>query len=109
MRKSRVYEHVFRVSAKDIDRLGHVNNVVYLRYAQDAAIAHWRSAVADEHRDRLVWVVRRHEIDYLKPAMEHDELVARTWVGEANGATFERFIDIKRLQDQELLVRVKSV
>jgi acyl-CoA thioester hydrolase len=109
MGQPRVYEHVFRVLAKDIDRLGHVNNVVYLRYAQDAAIAHWRSAVAEGHRDSLVWVVRRHEIDYLKPALEHDELMARTWVGEASGATFERFIEIHRLRDRELLVRVKSV
>ena len=109
MRKPGVFEHTFQVAPEDIDRLGHVNNVVYLRYAQDAAVAHWRSAVAEEHRDSLVWVVRRHEIDYLKPALEHDELLARTWVGEASGATFERFIEIHRPSDCELLVRVKSV
>ncbi len=76
-----VFEHAFRVSPEDIDRLGHVNNVVYLRYAQDAAVAHWYAVVDQEHRDSMVWVVRRHEIDYLKPALENDELVARTWVG----------------------------
>ncbi|MGO9469687.1 MAG: hypothetical protein ACLQVF_36755 [Isosphaeraceae bacterium] len=33
-----VFEHPFRVSSEDIDLLGHVNNVVYLRYTQDAAL-----------------------------------------------------------------------
>ncbi len=35
-----VFEHPFRVASDDIDLLGHVNNVVYLRYTQDAAFAH---------------------------------------------------------------------
>ena len=45
MGRPRVFEHAFMVAPKDIDRLGHVNNVVYLRYAQDAAVAHWYSVV----------------------------------------------------------------
>jgi acyl-CoA thioester hydrolase len=109
MTQTSVHEHSIRVASADIDRLGHVNNVVYLRYAQDAAVAHWRSAVPAEHRDSLVWVVRRHESDYLKPALEGDELLARTWVGEASGATFERFIEIVRPRDGERLAKVRSV
>ncbi len=109
MGQPRVFEHAFMVSPKDIDRLGHVNNVVYLRYAQDAAVAHWYSVVDQEHRDRLVWVVRRHEVDYLKPAVENDGLVARTWIGAASGATLERFIEIRRARDGEVLASVRSV
>ncbi|MGZ3303044.1 MAG: thioesterase family protein, partial [Isosphaeraceae bacterium] len=51
MSHPRVFEHAFQVSREDIDRLGHVNNVVYLRYAQDAAVAHWYAVVDQEHRD----------------------------------------------------------
>lgn len=109
MPEPRIHEHAFRVSPGDIDRLGHVNNVVYLRYAQDAAVAHWRAAVPEGLRDTLVWVVRRHEIDYLRPAVADDELVARTWVGAGSGATLERFIEIHRPGDGETIVRVKSV
>ncbi len=57
-----VYEHTFLVSPDDIDQLGHVNNVVYLRYAQDVAVAHWHASVSREHRESLVWVVRRASI-----------------------------------------------
>ncbi|MGC8640709.1 MAG: acyl-CoA thioesterase [Isosphaeraceae bacterium] len=109
MSQATVFEHAFTVSPDDIDQLGHVNNVVYLRYAQDAAVAHWHATVSREDRQRLVWVVRRHEIDYLKPAREHDELVAQTWVGEASGATMDRFIEIRRVRDGERIANVRSV
>src|SRR5271165_1201936 len=104
-----VFEHAFQVSREDIDRLGHVNNVVYLKYAQDAAVAHWQAVIPQEIQESLDWVVRRHEIDYLKPAIENDMLVARTWVGEPIGATLERFIEIRRCADGELLASVRSV
>jgi acyl-CoA thioester hydrolase len=86
-----------------------VNNVVYLRYAQDAAVAHWFAAVPAEHAESIVWVVRRHEIDYLSPAFKDDELLARTWVGKATAATSERVVEIWRPRDNRLLVRVRSV
>lgn len=104
-----VYEHDIRVAPEDIDRLGHVNNVVYLRYAQDAATAHWYASVPKDVVTELVWVVRRHEVDYLRPAFAHDDLVARTWVGEASGATFERFIEIRRPSDDRVVASVRSV
>lgn len=109
MAEPRVFEHAFRVAPADIDRMGHVNNVVYLRYAQDAAVAHWFAAASPEFVASLVWVVRRHEIDYLKPAVPDDELVARTWVGAADGATFERFVHIVRPRDAQDLARVRTV
>jgi acyl-CoA thioester hydrolase len=109
MKHDKVFEHPIRVAHEDIDRLGHVNNVVYLRYAQQAAAAHWSAAVPREYRDNLVWVVRRHEIDYLKPALANDELTARTWIGSAKGATMERFVEIRRTTDGEILASLRSV
>ena len=109
MSRPKVYESAIRVAPLDIDRLGPVNHVVFLRYAQDAAVAHWLAAAPPEYRQSLIWVVRRHEIDYLKPAFRDDELLARTWVGEASGATFERFVEITRPANSEVVVRVRTV
>jgi acyl-CoA thioester hydrolase len=109
MIRPKVFEYAIRVAPQDIDRLGHVNNVVHLRYAQDAAVAHWLATAPPEYRQSLIWVVRRHEIDYLKPAFRDDELLARTWVGQASGATFERFVEITRPADAEVVVRVRTV
>jgi acyl-CoA thioester hydrolase len=109
MIRPKVFEYAIQVAPQDIDRLGHVNNVVYLRYAQNAAVAHWLAVAPLEYRETLVWVVRRHEIDYLKPAFRDDELLARTWVGETSGATFERFVEISRPADAQVVVRVRTV
>ena len=35
-----IFELPITVLASDIDQLGHVNNVTYLRWVQDAAVAH---------------------------------------------------------------------
>lgn len=103
------FELPILVQSADIDGLGHANNVVYLRWMQEAATAHWESAAPPELRAAVSWVVTRHEIDYKAPAFPGDRLVARTWVGEARGATWERFIEIRRTTDDKLLARGRSV
>jgi acyl-CoA thioester hydrolase len=45
----------------------HVNNIVYLRWAQEMAIAHWRARASAEMLTSYVWVVVRHEVDYRAP------------------------------------------
>ncbi|MEI6484884.1 MAG: acyl-CoA thioesterase [Sphingomonadales bacterium] len=78
----------------DIDELGHVNNAVYLKWIQDVATAHWSAVAAPEHRDAFVWVVTRHEIDYLRQTLEGETLTLITWVGEPKGARFDRYVEI---------------
>jgi acyl-CoA thioester hydrolase len=97
------------VAPPDIDGQGHVNNVVYLRWMQEAATAHWDSRASAELKARVNWVVTRHEIDYKAPAFLGERLVARTWVGEPSGATWERFIEIRRVADDRLLARGRSI
>lgn len=97
------------VQPSDIDALGHVNNVVYLRWMQDAAAAHWEAAAPAELRALVSWVVVRHEIDYKAPAFDGERLVARTWVGEPAGATWERFIEIRHTEGDRLLAKGRSL
>ena len=96
------------VRADDIDQQGHVNNVAFVRYVQDAAVAHWLAAAPADVRAGVTWVVRRHEIEYHKPGLPGDELVARTWVGEPSGATWERFTEIGRV-DGPVLATARTV
>jgi acyl-CoA thioester hydrolase len=35
------FEYKIKVFPADIDTMGHANNVVYLRWVQEAAAAHW--------------------------------------------------------------------
>jgi acyl-CoA thioester hydrolase len=103
------FELPILVAPGDIDAQGHVNNVVYLRWMQDAATAHWEAVAPEEHKAKVSWVVTRHEIDYKAPAFVGEQLIARTWVGEPSGATWERFIEIRRAGDDRLLARGRSV
>jgi len=101
------FSHSFPVAAADIDAQGHVNNVAYVRWIQDAAVAHWFSVTSDETRDKFTWIVVRHEIDYKKQAFENEEVTATTWVGEPTRISWERFTEITRGED--LLVKARSV
>ena len=101
------FSHEFLVQAGDIDAQGHVNNVRYLQWIQDVAVAHWLSKATENQKANVTWVVMRHEVDYLRPAFEGEEVTATTWVGENNGAKWERFTEIKR--DDKILVKAKSI
>ncbi len=101
------FSHSFRVTADDIDEQGHVNNVAYLRWIQDVAVAHWRHAASDEMIAKFSWIVVRHEIDYKKQAFENEEITATTWVGEWTHVTCERFTENHR--GDELLVKGRTV
>ena len=103
------FELPIRVAPADIDALGHVNNVTYLRWVQDAAVAHWTAEAPADEQARLFWIVLRHEIDYRHPAQLGDALVARTWVGSASRLRFERHTEIVRAEDGRVLAGAYGV
>jgi acyl-CoA thioester hydrolase len=103
------FELAIPVEAPDIDELGHVNNVVYLRWVQEAAVAHWRAAATAAQQADVAWVVVRHEIDYKHGARLGDGVIARTWVGTATAHTFERHTEILRGRDRRLLARARTL
>ena len=97
------------VLPSDIDEQNHVNNMVYLRWVQDVATAHWRALASAEAQAAIGWVVLRHEIDYKTPATLDDEIVLRTWVGKATRLTFERFTEIRRKSDRQVLSQARTL
>jgi acyl-CoA thioester hydrolase len=103
------FDHPVLVTDADIDANGHANNVVYLRWVQEAAVAHWTAVVEHETATNLSWVVVRHEIDYERPGYRDDALIARTWVGKITAATTERFCEILRPADGQLLAKSRTV
>lgn len=104
-----IFTQRFPVDAADIDELGHVNNIVYLRYAQEIAIAHWRSRATPEMVANYVWVVMRHEIDYRAALMLGDEVEVRTRVDDAaRGPAWARFVDISKAGADKPSAQIKS-
>lgn len=103
------FEMAIAVEPSDIDGLGHVNNVVYLRWVQDIAIAHWKAVASAADQEKLLWVVLRHEIDYKVAARLGDAILARTWVGAATRIKFERHTELRRASDGCLLAKARTV
>lgn len=104
-------EYATRLTARPehIDELGHVNNAVWVEWIQMVAVAHWRAAAPPDLVDSYVWVVIRHEIDYLRALGPGESVAARTWVGEApRGARFDRHMEFTG-DDGKVRVRAKTI
>lgn len=98
-----------KVEEKHLDGLKHVNNVVYVQWLQDAALTHWKTFVSKELDEQVLWVVKRHEIDYLHSALLNDELIVKTWTGDYSAATWNRHYEIIRKADEKVLATAKSI
>lgn len=86
-------------TAADIDELGHVSNLVYLRWVLDVAMAHSRSLGWDHPEYRAlgaVFVVRRHEIDYVAQVTAGQTLIGETWIDDWRLASCIRKTELSR-------------
>jgi acyl-CoA thioester hydrolase len=72
-------------------------------------VAHWAAAAPAQAQEELFWVVVRHEIDYKRPALLGDGIIARTWVGAMGHRHFERHTEILRAADRVLLARARTL
>ena len=93
----------------DIDELGHVSNLVYLRWVMDVAMAHSRSVGWDFARYRelgAAFMVRRHEIDYVSQVTLGETLRAETWVDSWRMASCIRKTEL--LRDGKVVARAAT-
>jgi|KBSSwiStaDraftv2_1062776.scaffolds.fasta_scaffold91779_2 acyl-CoA thioester hydrolase len=83
----------FTAGPEDIDVLGHVNNVVWVKWMEAIATAHWEAVSPPEHMARYIWMVTRHEVDYRGNIGPGESVTAETFVGEGpKGAQMTRAI-----------------
>jgi len=105
------HEFTIHISAHqdDIDHNNHVNNVSYLRWAQQASMAHWDAQVSHDNNPDIKWVIVRHEVDYKSPAFLGESITAKTRWGNASRLRFERLTEFFRTHDHKLLAKVRSL
>ena len=83
----------------DLDAFGHVNNAVYLTYAQEARFA-WSGI--------LEMVVARAEVDFIAPIYDGDTFLdIELWVSAIGNSSFTMTYEIK--MKGEVVARVKTV
>ncbi len=104
--------HTFRCTLRwsDMDAFGHVNNVVFLRYLEEARIDFmFRLArKADSGAFTGGSVVARHEIDYLRPLVHrHEPVTVETWVTKVGAASATLAYEIK--DESTVFVRASTI
>jgi acyl-CoA thioester hydrolase len=98
----------FTPTPADIDELGHVNNAVWVRWIQHMATAHWGAVASAEHVAAYIWVVVRHEIDYLGNIGLSQSVTGRTWISDQpKGARFDRNVEFADA-DGKVIVRART-
>jgi len=103
-----MHEYAIRVDDADIDMLGHASNIAVVRWIQDAAIAHSAAvglALEAYLRFGAFFVIRRNEVDYLRPALRGEEIRVRTWIASAAAAKCERATEFVRASDGEIVAK----
>lgn len=99
------------VTDDEIDGHGHVNNLVYMRWMQTAAIEH--SAEQGWPAERYTeteagWVVRTHFVEYFQPAFVDEKIEVLTWVSNFKKITSLRKYRVVRPADQKLLASAET-
>jgi acyl-CoA thioester hydrolase len=87
-----------------IDENGHVNNVAYIQWMQEATIQHGES-VEYKPAENTGWFVREHRIEYLLPAFSGDEIEVRTWIAEWKRVRLHRRYEFTRRSDGKVVAR----
>jgi acyl-CoA thioester hydrolase len=94
------------IDPSDIDHMGHVNNAVYLSWAQKIAIDFWHAKASPDLVSSRLWVARNHNVEYLKPAFLDDALTGLLTFESFKGARVLFHLEITRGQD--VLARIQS-
>ncbi|NLX18197.1 MAG: acyl-CoA thioesterase [Desulfobulbus sp.] len=95
-----------------IDVNGHVNNVQYVQWMQDAALAHSTQLGWPHERYTALgrtWIVRSHTIEYYHSAYAGDKLSILTWVSSLEKVRSLRKYKFFRPEDGCLLAAAATL
>jgi len=108
--ESSIYQFEIDVTENDLDRNGHVNNVVYIQWMQDAAIAHARVSGCTKASEAVgaTWVVRTHHIEYLSPLFAGDKVTVLTWPANFQRVRSTRKYKFVRAKDGAVIARAET-
>src|SRR5512140_2591804 len=101
-----IFHYRMTIAEEAIDGNGHVNNVMYVQWMQEAAIRHFdflggTRLMSEAH---ATWVVRSHMIEYFQPAFAGEEIEVRTWIANLRRVRSLRRYEFVRKTDGTVLV-----
>jgi len=105
-----IFQFDILVTAEVVDRNGHVNNVAYIQWLQDAAIRHARASGCMDATEAAgaTWVVRSHYIEYLAPVFAGGTLTMLTWVVNFQKVRSLRKYKLIRTADETVVAHAET-
>jgi len=100
-----IFTYNFIIPANVIDENGHVNNVAYDQWMQDAAMRYAEALVEYTPAENTTWYAREHRIEYLLPAFLGEELEVRTWLSDVKRVRAHRRYEFIRKSDGKVIAR----
>lgn len=95
------YKTSIPIRFADIDAFGHVNNAIYLTYFEIARSVYWKEIIQWDWNSIGI-IVRRSEIDYIKPIVLTDEIYAYVRTSRIGISSFDLdYILVKKVNGQE--------
>ena len=106
-----IYVHSLSVDKTAIDPNNHVSNIKYIEWMQDTAIAHSNELGFSYNRFKelgTVWIVKSHQIDYIRPILLNDEIEITTWISKIVKSRFTREYSFARKTDKKILAKAQT-
>lgn len=107
----KIFANKFTVPESSIDDNGHVNNVAYVQWMQDIAIAHSDAQGLDAAKYNELgstWFIRSHHIKYSQPAFAGDVIEIYTWVADMKSSSSLRKTRFIREADKAVLATAET-
>jgi acyl-CoA thioester hydrolase len=95
----------------DLDLLGHVNNVTYVDYLQEARVDMLRIHARSTQTDRLAEgvVVAAHQVEYVAPLLfDFTPVLVEVWVTEIRAASFTLAYEVFRESEGQRTVHLRA-
>lgn len=99
------YKKEIEVTKEHIDELNHVNNVVYVKWIQDISREHWCDVLEPGLSRTYIWVVVNHFVEYKRPSLLGDTLIAETYIQNLEGSTSNRVVEFRNAKTNKIVVQ----
>lgn len=94
---------------RDIDGMGHVNNAVYLSYAELARTQFYMQVAKKRSLDEIDFILARVEIDFESQAAWGDHIQVAVWPSKIGTSSFTLTYEISEKRTGRILARAQSV
>ncbi len=103
------YTTEFTPRFRDTDRVGHVNNAVFVTYIEIARVDWWTSVREKHNGNPINFIIARVEVDYKSPIHLGDKLSIAMWVSRIGSKSWEFSYKIYNQKTEVVHAVAKSV